>query len=407
MRGGAWIIAALSVSAAAQPAFEQRGFLDSQTLLFPQLTDNDRAHVVNQSLLRWDSSYRQSSWFRMKFSFDARLDSHRQVDRNAAVSFDDRRIQRPALNVREWSALFHKGIVSVEVGRQLIRWGRTDILPIVDRFTPRDYIMSVVNPELIGVNATRLTLAGRSNALDVVWQPWFTPSRTPLLDQRWTVLPPQAAGIPLADAGARYPGGSQVGARWNHTGGNLEYSLSYFRGRANLPLFELTSRPEASAVDVLRAYPTMQMYGGDANYQLPWLSLKAEAGYFTTQTTGAEEFVLYTIQAERQIKEVSLMGGYVGSAVTSSPGVPQFAPDRGIAKSVVGRVAWTIDVNRSLSLETAIRRQGSLVKVEYSQAFGRHWRLTPGFVWLRGDPSDFLGQYRRNSYFSVALRYSF
>ena len=42
----------------------------------------------------------------------------------------------------------------------------------------------------IGVTAARVTVAGASNSLDVVWQPWFTPSRTPLLNQRWVVVPP-------------------------------------------------------------------------------------------------------------------------------------------------------------------------------------------------------------------------
>ena len=36
-----------------------------------------------------------------------------------------------------------------------------------------------------------------------------------------------------------------------------------------------------------------------------------------------------------------------------------------------------------------------------------HWRGTVGFSWIRGNQDDFLGQYRRNSHFTVALRYSF
>jgi hypothetical protein len=47
------------------------------------------------------------------------------------------------------------------------------------------------------------------------------------------------------------------------------------------------------------------------------------------------------------------------------------------------------------------------VRFEYSQLFGQHWRATGGIAWIRGDMDDFLGQYRRNSYGSLALRYSF
>ena len=85
----------------------------------------------------------------------------------------------------------------------------------------------------------------------------------------------------------------------------------------------------------------------------------------------------------------------------------QFAADRGFAKSFVGRVGLTIDVNRSLAVESAVRANGSFVRFEYSQASGQHWRTTANLAWIRGDMSDFLGQYRRNSYASLAIRYSF
>ena len=57
-----------------------------------------------------------------------------------------------------------------------------------------------------------------------MWQPFFTPSRSPLIYQRWTVLAPEAQGIPIFDRGARYPGGSQYGARYNHIGAHKEGS---------------------------------------------------------------------------------------------------------------------------------------------------------------------------------------
>jgi hypothetical protein len=136
--------------------------------------------------------------------------------------------------------------------------------------------------------------------------------------------------------------------------------------------------------------------------------LKGEAGYFTSSTSGAQNYVLYVIQVERQIKEWSLVGGYAGDAVTRGPqSVTQFAPDRGFARSFVGRASLTIDVNRSVTFETAVRAAGSFLRAEYSQTFGQHWRVTPGIAWIRGDMTDFLGQYHRNSYATLAVRYSF
>jgi hypothetical protein len=398
--------------AAAAPAlaqsFEQRGFIENQALFYPQDAPNDRANAVDQALFRWDGSYKPLSWLQFSGTIDARADTHRQADRVLRLDLDDRTIQRPALSLREINATFHKRKVTLELGRQLIRWGKTDILTPTDRFAPRDYLSSVVNSDFLAVTAARLTVSGASDSLDVIWQPWFTPSRTPLLNQRWTVLPPQLNGVPIVDNGALHPGRGQYGARWNHISSGYEYSLSYFDGFNSLPLFNASYDPATMTARAQRFYPTMRMYGADTAIQLPWVTVKGEAGYFTTTTPGAQDYVLYVIQLERQVREWSFVGGYAGEAVTAGAYNPlSFTPDRGFAKSFVGRAALTIDVNRSLVVETAVRAAGSFVRFEYSQAFGQHWRVTPGVAWIRGDMTDFLGQYNHNSYASLAVRYSF
>jgi hypothetical protein len=387
---------------------EQRGFIENRTLLYPQDAPNDSAQAVNQSLFRWEGSYKPSPWLKVSGSFDARFEAHRQVDRELRLDLDDRRTQRPALALRQLSATIHKDKVTAELGRQIIRWGKTDILTPTDRFAPRDYVSSVVDSDFLGVTAARVTVAGANNSLDMIWQPWFTPSRTPLLNQRWTALPSELNGIAILDAGTRYPGRGQYGARWNHIAPGYEYSLSYFDGFNSLPQFDAQFDPRAAAVRTQRFYSNMRMYGADTAIQLPWVTVKGEAGYFTTSTPGAQDYVLYVFQVERQVKEWSLVGGYAGEAVTSGADNPlRFTPDRGFANSFVGRAALTVDVNRSLVVESAVRSGGSFVRFEYSQTFGQHWRVTPGVAWIRGSANDFLGQYHRNSYLSLALRYSF
>jgi len=399
--------AVLVVTLLAQQ-FEQRGFIENRAVLYPQTTPDDSGRVVDEVLFREEASYRLASWLRVSGGFDARTDTHRQTLREWALDADDRTIQRPAFSVRRLSATIHRGKVTAEIGRQLIRWGKTDILNPTDRFAPKDYLSSVVDTEFLGVTAARVTYESGGNTVDLVWQPWFTPSRTPLLDQRWAALPVQAAGVSLQDAGARYPGGSQLGARWNHIGAGYEYSLCIFDGFQNLPTFDAAFMPLQRSVTVARTYPKLRLYGGDAAVPLRWATVKGEAAYFTSSTPGAEEYALYVIQIERQVKEWSFVGGYAGSVVTREAALPlAFAPDRGFAKSFVGRAGLTIDASRNLAIETAVRAGGSFVRFEYSQLFGQHWRATAGIAWIRGDMDDFLGQYRRNSYGSLALRYSF
>ena len=386
--------------------FDQRGFIENQTVIYPQTAPNDSAHVVDSMLLRWEASYKFTPWLQVSGAFDGRTDSHRQTEREARLDVDDRGFMRPALSLRRISATLHKGKVTAEIGRQFIRWGKTDILNPTDRFAPKDYLSTVVESDFLGVAAARLTYATQKDSIDLVWQPWFTPSRTPLLNQRWTALPPAAAGIHIIDTGARYPGGSQYGARWNHLGSGYEYSLSFFNGNNYLPLF--AAEFTGAGIPVQRYYPRLRLYGADTAVPLRWLTVKGEAAYFTSSTPNTDEYVLYVLQLERQVREWTFVGGYAGEAVTRSTGNPlQFAPDRGFARSFVGHAGYTIDVNRSLGADAVVRAGGSFVRFEYSQQIGQHWRATGGLAWIRGDMADFLGQYRRNSYGSLAIRYSF
>ena len=133
------------------------------------------------------------------------------------------------------------------------------------------------------------------------------------------------------------------------------------------------------------------MYGGDAAIPLKGVTLKAEAAYFTSTTKTEDEYALYVVQLERQAGEWFFIGGYAGQVVTEHRSLFDFAPDRGLTSAFLGRAGYTIDTNRSVALETALRQngQGMWAKLEYSQAFGAHWRATAAFTLIRGDSRTF------------------
>ena len=61
------------------------------------------------------------------------------------------------------------------------------------------------------------------------------------------------------------------------------------------------------------------------------------------------------------------------------------------------------------AFEAAVRQNGDglWLKSEYTQSIGRNFRAVAGFTLIRGEQTDFFGQYRRNSHALFALRYSF
>jgi len=385
-------------------SFSQRGFFESRFIGYPQTAPGDSGRAVASGLLRYEAAWKPLSNWRFAGSLDARTDTHRQVERAWGLSWQDRDIRRPAFAVRRLSATYRRGPVTFELGKQFIRWGKTDLLNPTDRFAPRDYL-EVVDNDFLGVTAARLTLERGGDTLDLVFQPRFTPSRLPLLNQRWVALP----DVPIRDAGAHYPGRAQYGARWNHIGSGFEYSFSFFDGFNHLPLLEPRVELTPLRVHLTRQYSRMRMYGADAALPLKWLTLKAETAWFTSSTPQADEYLLYVIQLERQSGEWFLVGGYAGEAVTAARRRFDFSPDRGLARAFLAHAGYTIDPHRSLALEAAVRHNGdgAWVRFEFSHALTARWRAIASFSLIRGAADDFFGQYRRNSHAALTFRYSF
>lgn len=406
----------LAIQASAQ-ALTYRGFVDAHGTLFPQDAQNDSRNVVGDLLARAELFVRPVPWLGLAAGLDGRLNSFEQVEDEWRFDIADRGRRRPALSVRRLSATLNRGPLTLDVGKQFIRWGKADVLTPTDRFAPRDYL-NVIGPDFLAVRGVRGVLELGPHTLDLVWVPFLTPSRVPLLDQRWTVAPP---GVQLIgrDDNQAMPERFQAGIRWGRTVAAYEYSVSFYDGFNHLPTFDqlpalalpesLVSPGAPILVELGRRFPKLRMYGGDAAVPARWFTAKGEVAYFTTSSGATDEYVLYVVQLERQTGEWSLVAGYAGEAVTDRSAALSFAPDRGTARTILGRASYTIDANRSATFEGAVRQDGRglYLKGEYSQARGRHWRATIDGGLIRGEPDDFLGQYRSNSHVAAALRYSF
>ncbi len=399
---------ALSPEVSAAQSITQRGFVDGTIVFYPQQGTRDTVQLVGDVIAREEVFAKPTAWVQFAGGLDARANTHDQVERAWRLDFGDRRPLRPALSVRRLSATFTHGPLTVEAGRQFIRWGKADIVTPTDHFAPRDFL-SVIDNQFLPVTGVRAAVQWRSESIEGVWVPLFTPSRTPLLNQRWTVVPEGAEALSLVDASGPLPEGSQAGVRWAHTTGAYELSVSYFDGFNHLPDISITPGPSPFVVGIAKSYPDLRSYGFDLAVPTRWVTLKGETAYFSAPSPTSDDYVLYVVQLERQTGEWMFVGGYAGEVVTEHRAQLTFAPDRGLTRSLVARASYTIDANRSTAFETAVRQNGhgAYVKGEYSQARGQHWRATVTGALIRGQADDFLGQYRRNSHATLSIRYSF
>jgi hypothetical protein len=445
-------------SALDAQTLSQRGFLEGRGFLFPQTVPNDSTHAVGDVLFREEVFLKPAGWIQFAAGLDLRANSHDQVEKwrvapgewrldpatwplnpqKWRLDIEDRGVLRPRASIRRLTATVTARGLTVDLGKQFIRWARADILNPTDRFAPRDFL-NVIDSEFLPVIAARPSLRVGTETFEAVWVPQVTPSRMPLLDQRWTALPPQAAGVSIRDAGSRFPKRAQYGARWSHTGSRFETALSYFDGVNHLPTLDVRRvdvvrlpvpvpplddmspldemrplegvRPlnSAAVFELTRVFPRLRSYGADMAIPTRLFTLKVEAAYFTSPSHTFDEYGLYVVEVERQTGEWVLTGGYAGEVVTGSRTALVFDPERGVARSIIGRAAYTVDPQRTLAIEIAARQNGDgeYIKGEYSQAIRQYWRITLTGVGLAGNSDDFLGRYKRNSHISMALRFSF
>lgn len=398
-------LAATAASPVHAQAVSQRGFVELRGTFYPQSAANDPTRLVGDLVAREELFADLTPWLQASAGVDLRANSHDQVEASWRVNLDDRDLRRPAISVRRLGFTAARGPLTLDVGKQFLRWGTTDIVTPTDRFAPRDFL-DVVNDEFLAITAVRAVATHGAEAFDFVWSPRFTPSRTPLFDQRWAAVSPDIASL-VHPVDGPLPTRDQFGVRWTHLGPGFEVAGSYFDGFNNLPDFEVVLG--GPSLGIARRYPRLRMYGGDAAVPLRWFTVKGEAAYFTSPSADTDEYVIYVAQLERQSGEWLFIGGYAGEAVARSRSAVAFAPDRGLTRSIVASASYTIDVSQSLALESAVRDNGdgAYLKGEYSEAHGQHLRATIAGVLVRGDAGDFLGQFRRNSHVSLTVRYSF
>jgi hypothetical protein len=402
------LVAAMLPRLAGAQTITQRGFVDAAFTDFPQDAPNDHVNAIGDLFIREEVFAKPAGWVQFAAGIDVRANTHGQVDAGWSREIvDDRGVKRPALSLRRASATFHRGAFTLDAGKQFIRWGKTDIVTPTDHLAPRDYL-NVVDTEFLPVSGVRGNVRLGDENVEAVWVPVFTPSRIPLLDQRWAVIP-AAVTQTIVQLAPQFPTGPQTGVRWNHAGSRVEFELSFFDGFNHLPNVEPLPSFAPNQLVIVNRYPSLRSYGADVAVPTKWFTLKAETAYFTSSTPGTDEYVLYVVQLERQTGEWAFVGGYAGDHVTRKQALAPFAPDRGLTEALVARASYTLDVNRGVSFETAVRQNGDggYIRAEYSQARGAHWRATLSGSLLRGQPGDFIGQYRLNSHFRLALRYSF
>jgi hypothetical protein len=398
----------MAAACAAQSGpWSYRGYLENRAVFFPSTTANDRVQLVDETLLRVEGKLSLPSGFGLSAGLDAQTDTDNQVARAWRFSWDDRTAQRPPLALRTMSVHYARGPFRIEAGK-ILHWGQMDFSSPTDKLAPREYL-NPASADSLGAFAVRAVADTGPRSLELVYLPRFTPSRIPLTNRRWLILPPEFDGYSYRSQGVQYPGGGQFGARYHQIVSPYEFSVCYFEGFKTLPTFLYDKDTIGRNLNYLTLYPKMRMFGAD--FVAPWRGLlwKAEVSYVDSASPRLSGTFTYAVQMEKTGDKWQWALEFAGDRLTQAKRPNTLDLDRATRDSVTGHVAWTPTPRQTVSGEWLVHPNGKafVTRVLYSRNLGRSLRGSGGFLWIGGSQSDALARYDVNSYLTVQLRYSF
>jgi hypothetical protein len=420
--------------ALAEMAWGYGGFLESRAEVYPQRPHPADTHALalgHAQLWIQGMVHQRLSW---RTSGDLRLDTHDNVDRHRWLDLSQRGLQQPAGALRELYVTVNLGSVDVRLGKQEIRWGRADGFNPTDNLVPYDYL-NIVAEERIPVPAAKMDVYIGDTRLEAAWIPWFTPTRLPLLNQRWFPRLPTSTKAPLGPMGeeidvalafddgridfpARTLRNGQWGVRWNQVVGGGEFSLSYFDGFDDLPVFRPTTAPQPLVavrpqllITLDREYHRMRVFGADYASALGPFGVRGELAYFDVESSAPlnRDRLVFVIGLDRTWGDWFAIVQYTDQIPARDVQDALVFPDQGLRSAILYRIERTLSGSQSIEIKGVIgvRDRDFLVQMGYNVALSDAWRLKAGITFLGGPRSSYLGQYRDNNYVNLQLRYSF
>jgi hypothetical protein len=232
-------------------------------------TPNDSQNFGDEAILHLEWARKLSDWAKFYIMGEARQDD-RRFTRGVRTRVPDNIVHRRMIDVKEGTLKLKLPWVDLSLGKQYFAWGTADAYSPTDNMNAYDYLDVIDREKLPAYSAAASVAAGPVN-IHVILIPFFTPSRDPLPDSRWTPSP-----TPIGGVGSTVPGGAivqqrlvpgrdinnmQYGVRIKTTVAGWDLSASYFDGFEYVPVVKLDSRSTGTIFTPV--YRHMQVPGFD------------------------------------------------------------------------------------------------------------------------------------------------
>ncbi len=197
-------------------------------------------------------------------------------------------------------ANIYLGSVDLRLGKQIVTWGRADATNPTDNLTPKDFTLLSAKDEeerRTGSVAAKANFYRGTYTLSLLWIPIFNPSTIPL-----TAPPGFSITQDKRDNGAwTY---QAFAAKLDQTGGDVDWSLSYYYGLDVNPVGVPTSPTSAVLI-----HTRVHVVGVDFARTIGRYGIRGEGAYVHTQNPDGSNpfikkpYVWYVLGIDRDITE--------------------------------------------------------------------------------------------------------
>jgi hypothetical protein len=313
--------------------------------------------------------------------------------------------------------------LEIRVGRQIVVWGRADRINPTDVISSRDItLLFPDDDDQRRGNAMIEARWGRGGyTVSALWLPEFRPN-----------LYPSGAQVPgVVLLGQHSPTEiAQFGVRLDRTGGDVDWSVSYFDGLDRDPRFQIVSAVP-TGIAVGRRYDRVRQIGADAAMTLGEFGLRGEIAYaFSPDAAGSiyrRSGVYLVAGGDRTFFDrlnvnvqyvYRYVAGYEDPEAVANPVLQalalrnaaisnqRFRNQFGLSTRILYRWPGDKVETELMSFFNATAHDGVL-RGRLTYKITDMLRLTVGGDWFFGDDDTYLGEFRRNSGGFVEMRYGF
>jgi len=323
---------------------------------------------------------------------------------------------------------WHGAQLDLRIGKQIVAWGRADAVNPTDNLTPRDFtvLLPLEENQRLGTVALKLDWSLTPEyTLELFATPFFEPSKIP--------LPIPAGARTRERLPSRELSDTEVGIKLNHTGGAVDWSLSFYHGYSLLPEIRLADLAPAPGLLLDLRYPQIEVVGADVARSYGGYGLRGEAAFVVprdydgSRPTVIRPYLFYVLGVDRSFFEslnvnLQLVGrwvqGYRDPESVADPVLRLLALNSAIIygqrrSADVGftlRVAdrWFNDtLCAELLLVSYLNPANSYLRPLVSYDFTDRIKGTLGAELYSGPDDSLYGILKRNQGWFAELRYSF